>query len=68
VARADFLRKNAEDCFARAQKAPSEQARTSWLNMAQHWLQMAREAEATGAPGRIPPARPQNPGHGRTDG
>ena len=59
MARADFLRKNAEDCFARAQKASSDEARTSWLSMAQHWLQMARKAE-TGASGRHSPPRPQD--------
>ena len=68
VARVDFLRKNAEDCFARAQMASSEEARTSWLNMAQHWLQLAREAETPRALARGAAARHTDLRQNRPDG
>ncbi len=50
MARADFLRKNAEDCFARAQQAPNDDARAMWLGMAEHWMELAQDAERAHAP------------------
>jgi predicted CoA-binding protein len=41
----DELRKNAADCFRRAQDASTLANRTAWLSMAQFWLQLAQYAE-----------------------
>lgn len=38
-------RRNALECFRRAQDAPTLGDRTAWLSMAQLWLQFARHAE-----------------------
>jgi hypothetical protein len=36
-------RTNAEDCLRKARSAGNDPSRPFWLNLAQHWLQLAEQ-------------------------
>jgi len=49
MTRADELRQNADNCFAKARRAVNPSARTALLDMAQYWLEQAHLAEMVAA-------------------
>ena len=46
MSRAEEFRKNADKCRQQAAKAINHLDKERWLKIAEHWLQMAQEAEA----------------------
>ena len=46
MSRADEFRKNADECRQQSAKAINHLDKERWLKIAEHWLQIAQEAEA----------------------
>jgi hypothetical protein len=45
VSRADEFRKNADECRRQAELSLNPLDKERWLKIAEHWLQMAQEAD-----------------------
>jgi hypothetical protein len=44
--RADQFRQNVEECRLQAERAHNPIDKEAWLKIAEHWLQMAQEADS----------------------
>jgi len=60
MSRAEEFRKNADECRQQAAKSINHLDKERWLTIAEHWLQLAQEAEAD--PDTRSGQHAQNPG------